>query len=191
MSTNMKVNHVQQQAADQSLMNGLNKHAQSLSSFLVGSNSVKTSDIVAALQARIAAANTAQSTRATWQAAVQANANERASTKTLVSAVRQALQVMFTGSIDTLADFGLKPRKARTAPTPEQKVAAAAKAKATRAARHTMGTKQKKSVKGTVTTIVTPASSTAAPPAVAAAPSPVASGPAQGTTSTGGTPRTP
>ena len=150
--------------------------------------SFKTSDVITALQARLAAANTAQSTRATWQTAVKANATERASTQTLVSGGRQQVQGMFGGAIDTLADFGLKPRKVRTAPTPEEKVAAVAKAKATRAARHTMGSTQKKSVKGTITTIVAPAS-----PAVstAAAPSPVASAPPQGSTSAVGTPRTP
>jgi hypothetical protein len=44
--------------------------------------------------------------------------------------------------------------------TPEQKVAAAAKLKATRAARHTAGSVQKKAVKGDVTgVIVTPVTS--------------------------------
>jgi len=154
MSTKQKLSHIHLQAADQSLIDGLTKHEQTLSSFVVGSASTKTSDIITALQARITAANAAQSTRATWQAAVKASANERASTHTLVSGVRQTLLVIFAGSIDTLADFGLKPRKDRTPLTPEQQVTAAAKAKATRAARHTMGSKQKKSVKGTVTTIV-------------------------------------
>ena len=188
MSTNQKSNHIQQQTADQNLINGLTKHESVLSSFLVGGTSFKTSDVITALQARLAAANTAQSTRATWQAAVKANATERASTQTLVSGVRQQVQVMFGGSIDTLADFGLKTRKVRTDPTPEEKVAAAAKAKATRAARHTMGTKQKKSVKGTVTTIVAPTSPVASPPA--AAPSPVASAPPAGNTGAGTPPRT-
>jgi hypothetical protein len=188
MSTKTKLNKVNQQAADQSLIDGFTKHAPTLTSFLVGGATIKASDVITALQARIAAANTTESTRATWQAAVKANTDERASTKTLVSSARQAVQMMFAGSIETLAEFGLKPRKARTAPTPEQKVVAAAKAKATRAARHTMGTKQKASVKGTITTIVTPASPTASPPA---APSPVASAPPQGSTSGPAAPRTP
>jgi hypothetical protein len=188
MSTNTKLNRVQQQAADQKMVDGLTKYAPTIPSFLVGGASIKPSDVITALQARIAAAKAVEPARATWLTTVKANANERASTKTLVSNAKQALQLMFAGSIDTLAEFGLKPRKARTAPTPEQKVAAAAKAKATRAARHTMGTTQKKSVKGTVTTIVTPASPTASPPA---APSPVASAPPQGSTSGSAAPRTP
>jgi hypothetical protein len=80
------------------------------------------------------------------------------------------VKVAFGKSPDVLADFGLKPRKMKTPLTIEQKAAAAAKRKATRAARHTMGTSQKKKVKGT--TIVTPTDSKASPPV---APGPVAS----------------
>ena len=186
MSTNQKSNHIQQQTADQNLINGLTKHESVLSSFLVGGTSFKTSDVITALQARLAAANTAQSTRATWLAAVKANATARASTQTLVSNAVQALKLMFAGSIESLAEFGLKPRKVRTAPTPEQKVAAAAKAKATRAARHTMGSTQKKSVKGTITTIAPPTS-----PSASTAAAPSASAPPQGSTGVGTPPRTP
>jgi hypothetical protein len=164
MLANEKLNQVEQKAADQSLIDGLTKNAQTLPSFVIGGTSIKSSDVIAALQARIATATTVQSTRATWQAAVKASANERASTKTLVLGVKQTLQLMYGASVDKLAEFGLTPRKPRAVPTPEQKVAAALKAKATRAARHTMGSKQKKSVKGTVTTIVTPTAPTASTP---------------------------
>ncbi len=164
MATSEKLNTIEQQAADRNLIDGLTKNSQILSSFNLGGTSVQSSEIISALQARIAAANTVQSTRAAWQTAVKANANERASTKALILSVTQAVQLMYGGSIDKLAEFGLKPRKTRTALTPEQKLAAAAKAKATRAARHTMGSKQKKSVKGTVTAIVAPTSPTASSP---------------------------
>ena len=69
-----------------------------------------------------------------------------------------------------LADFGITP-KARAPLTVEAKAAAAAKRAATRAARHTMGTQQKKGIKGDVTgVLVTPI--TAASPTVAAPASP-------------------
>jgi hypothetical protein len=85
----------------------------------------------------------------------------------------------------TLADYGLAPRKVRAPLTSEQKAAAAAKSAATRAARHTMGTVQKKGVKGNVTgVVVTPinALSPSASPATGAA--------AQTASPTGSTPRT-
>ncbi len=127
----------------------------------IGGTSFKTSDIIGILQARIDARNAAVATKATWQAGVKADKDERSKTKTVVSGLRQALQVSFAGLIDTLADFGLKPRKPRVM-TPEQKQAAAAKAKATRAARHTMGSQQKKAVVGNVTGVVVTPTTTAA-----------------------------
>jgi hypothetical protein len=64
-----------------------------------------------------------------------------------------------------LADFGFAPPKAATR-TPEEKAAAAAKAKATREARHTLGKSQKKTVKGNVTGIVVTPVTSAPPTAV-------------------------
>jgi hypothetical protein len=158
------ITRTQQQNVDQKLIDGFNKHAQTIPSLLIGGTSLKTADIIGTLQARIAAANAAVSTRATWQTAVKADHDERAKTKTFVSGLRQAIQVAFAGSIDVLADFGLAPRKQRVV-TPEEKAAASAKAKATREARHTMGSKQKKAIKGTV-----PQAAPATPPAPASPP---------------------
>ena len=68
------------------------------------------------------------------------------------------IKATYANQPDVLADFGIKP-KARTPLSAEAKTAAAAKRTATRAARHTMGAKQKKSVKGAVVGItVTPVS---------------------------------
>jgi hypothetical protein len=183
MATKSNVNRSQQQDADQKLIDGINKHSQTIPSLVFGGTSNPTTAIIAVLQARIATANAALSTRATWQSAVKADLDERAKTKTYVSGLRQALQLAFAGSIDGLADFGLKPRKQRAVRTPEEKAAAVAKAKATRAARHTMGAKQKAKVKGTA-----PQAVPATPPSPATAPSapkpvePVATGPAPAAT---------
>lgn len=49
-----------------------------------------------------------------------------------------------------LATYGGRPRKVPPALTSEQKLAAVLKAKATRAARHTMGKRQKAAIHGTV-----------------------------------------
>jgi hypothetical protein len=56
-------------------------------------------------------------------------------------------------SPEALAAFGLHP-KARVPLTVEAQAAAIAKRAATRAARHTMGSRQKKAVKGDVTGVV-------------------------------------
>jgi hypothetical protein len=167
MSTKtINANRLNRQAGDQKLADGLTKHRQALAALMIGGASHTVDDILAILQARLAAAGAAESTRATWQTAVKADRDERAKTKTFVSGLRQALLVAFTGSIDALADFGLSPRKLRVL-TPEKKAAAAAKAKATRVARHTVGPKKKLAIKGTV-----PQTAPAASPAVVTAPAP-------------------
>jgi hypothetical protein len=182
MGTKTKINRNQQQDADQKMIDGLTKHSQSVPSLIIASTTHPTPAIIAVLQARIDAAKATVSTRATWQTTVQADRDERAKTKGFVSGLRQAVQVAFVGSIDTLADFGLKPRKTPTPRTPEEKAAAVAKSRATRAARHTMGAKQKAKVTG-----AEPLAVTATPPAPAATPSApkpvdIATGPVPGTT---------
>ena len=63
----------------------------------------------------------------------------------------------FSNAPQQLADFGLQPPKARTPLTSEQKAAAVAKLRATRAARGTTSKKQKLAVKGDVTSVtITP-----------------------------------
>ena len=171
MGTNTpKNNRKDETAAWQHLIDGLNKHASTITSIVIAGASMTTKDIIGSLQSRIDSAKAAQSTRATWQAAVQADRDDRDKTKTFVSGLKQALLVAFVGQIDTLADFGLTGRKPRFA-TPQEKLAAAAKAKATREARHTMGKNQKAAIKGTV-------APTAPAPAVPSAPTPIATTPA-------------
>jgi hypothetical protein len=195
-TTGKNINRSDSLAGDQKLIDGLNKHATTISTLVIGGAAYKSADIIAILQARIATANGARDARPAWLAAAKADQDERAKTKTFVSGLRQALEVAFAGSIDGLADFGLAPRKPRVT-TPEQKTAAALKAKATRAARHTLGPKKKAAVKGAVT--ITPATSqplvSSSPPAPAPAPAPAlppahAPVPAQATP-TGAAPPTP
>jgi hypothetical protein len=157
MTTRTKTNNAEQLAADQSLIDGLVKHAATLVTLLIAGNTVQTSALVTVLQARIAAIKLAITTKATFMAAVAAAHAEIANTAALVSGARQALKVAFSGQIETLGDFGLKPPKARTPLTTEQKAAAKAKAAATRAARHTMGAKQKAEITGSTPAPAAPA----------------------------------
>jgi hypothetical protein len=156
-STTNPNNRPKQLASDQKLIDGLNKHASTIGTMLINGVGHKPADLVPVLQGRLDAARAVDAARPVWQNAVQVDRDERAKTKALVSGLRQALAIAFAGSIDTLADFGLTPRKPRVV-SPEKKAAAAAKAKATRQARNTMGKVQKKDVKGAVTAtlVVTP-----------------------------------
>lgn len=87
----------------------------------------------------------------------------------VVRAYRRYLVATYGNAVETLADYGLKPPKARATSTSEQKATTAAKALATRQARGTTSKKQKASIKGTtVTRTVTsavPAANAATAPA--------------------------
>ena len=125
MSTKSRINRSQSQAADASLSTGLVKHEPTLASFTIAGATVQTSAIVTTLQSRQNSAKAVESTRAIWQAAVAADRSLRAQSNATVSGVEQALHVMFAGSPDTLADFGLTPHKPHVV-APAVKVAAAA-----------------------------------------------------------------
>ena len=181
MGTRQKSNRVKQLAADQTFINGATKHADKLSALMVGGAAVKVADVIAALKAEITAENAVAPARATWEATVQAAKDQRAKTRTALTGVKQSLQLMFAGQVETLADFGLKPRKQPAPRSPQQKAASAAKAKATRQARHTMGSVQKKAVQGDVAGVtVTPITVTHVS-SPAATPGTVASAPAAST----------
>ena len=179
MGSNTPNNRLEETTADQTLIDGLINIASTIPSFVVGGATVPTKDIVTTLQARLDTAKATESARATWRTAVQADRDERAKTKTLVSVIKQTLLQFFAGKTDTLATFGLTPRKPR-AVKPAGKVVAAAKAKATRAARHTMGKNQKAKIVGAldsgVITIPVPG-----PTPIPASPAAAASTPPQAT----------
>ena len=73
MSTNTRI---KEQTSDQKLIDGLNKHQAIVPSVLIAGAPIKTVDVIATLQARLATANAAQSTRATWLNAVKADRDE-------------------------------------------------------------------------------------------------------------------
>jgi hypothetical protein len=161
-SNTPKKNRTLETIADQTLADGLVKHAVALPTLAIAGTSVTTNSIVTTLQSRMASAKTVLSTRATWQAAVQADIALRDKTNPFVAGLKQAILVAFAGQVDVLADFGLTSRKPRVL-TPDAKLAAVTKAKATRAARHTMGSKQKAAIKGAVPPATPVASAPATP----------------------------
>jgi hypothetical protein len=80
----------------------------------------------------------------------------------VLRAYRRFLVATYGNATETLADYGLKPPKARAPRTSEQKAATAAKVRATRKARGTTSKKQKASIHGVVTA---PGGIPATPPA--------------------------
>jgi hypothetical protein len=141
------------------LITGTNKHYPSSSQALTFGGATHT---VAALtqlfQSFVDLREAVIASQATTKAKVAAERAQAPSLLVVIDEFVAFVRVTFGGQPDALADFGLAPPKARTPLTAEQKAVAAAKGKATRAARHTAGKNQKKGVKGAVTAtlVVTP-----------------------------------
>ena len=173
---------------DNKAMSGVDKHLASLTSMTIGGTAYSVPTLKAVFQADIDATNAADAARTQWkERVVTANAARATSAR-----VRTALKTYLVGqygadAVGILEDFGFTPPKSPGKKTVQGKTEAVLKSAATRAARHTMGSKQKKEVKGTTTTIVTTPGTPASPPV---APGPVASAPSQGTPVAGTTPRT-
>jgi hypothetical protein len=95
--------------------------------------------------------------RAATTVKVAAETAKAPALRAFMSALVECVRVQFGTQADVIVDFGIPPKKTATPLTVEQKTAAAAKSKATRAARGTMSAKAKKGIKGAVTgVIVTP-----------------------------------
>jgi hypothetical protein len=165
-------------ALAQQLIAGMAKHLGSATQVTLLGGSYTPAELttklqqVASLQADVDAARAAAKGKLTVQR------TSMASLRTLTGALVAYLKVVYGGQPEVLADFGIHP-KARTPMTVEAKAAAAAKRKATRAARGTKGSVQNKAIKGDVTGItVTPITVpkvTSSPPAGAPSPAPTAS----------------
>jgi hypothetical protein len=136
---------------------GMEKHLADISLPLSG-RMRGTAEVVAALKKRIDAAAASEAAHAAWLAKV---AEERAAldeTKELLANLQRVVIAMFGSMIETLADFGIAPRKKRAPLSPEAMVLSAERARATRAARHTMGPKQRLAIKADVPQVPEPAS---------------------------------
>jgi hypothetical protein len=174
------------------LRSGCLKHFANASTLTFASASLTPAQIEASLQTLVDLRMAVDASKATTQAKVAEEASQAPALLQQLQAFAAFVKITFANSPDVLADFGLKPNKVRSPQTLEQRTVAVARNKATRAARHTMGTQQKKAVKGTITTIatmapsavatiasssgtaVTPSNGTPIAPAVAQAPAPKA-----------------
>jgi hypothetical protein len=159
------------------LVAGTKQHFSTVSSLAFGNGTYTPAQVEAFLQTLIDLRAAVDDAKSATKAKIVAEAAQAPPLRSQMAAFVAYVKATFGNSPDALADFGLKPRKARTPLTIDQLAAAAAKRAATRAARHTMGPKAKQKVKGTITTIV---SQPTAPAPAPVAPSPVASAPSPG-----------
>ena len=131
------------QARDAQIVAGIQKHLQTTPSLPLAGATYSPADLVTLLGSRTSQAATVASTHAAWLAAVAAEQALSTKLSPILRGLRQYVLNSFGAESPVIADFGFTATVRKT-PVPATLVAAAAKAKATRAARHTMGTVQKK-----------------------------------------------
>jgi hypothetical protein len=148
MTSDIRRNRLLRDDADQKLLEGAQRYTAVLPSLTLRGQSYAPADLVQILQDRLAASLAVQTARAAYRGSVQTDRDKHAQTDAAVKALKGVVQGMFPESVDTLAEFGLRPRKVRTT-TVAAKAGAIAKNAATREARHTMGKRQKLAIKGT------------------------------------------
>jgi hypothetical protein len=160
----------------QSLSAGVAKHLAGVTSMTLAGGSYTPAQITTKLSEVVSLHTDVDAAKASTQGKLAAEKAAMPALRTFMSALVTYIKAGYGGQPDVLADFGIQPPKPRAPLTVEAKAAAAAKRKATRAARNTMGSKQKKGVKGNVVGVtVTPV--TASPVAAAGASGASASGP--------------
>jgi hypothetical protein len=128
---------------------GVQKHYAALPTVIIDGVSRTPASIVQTLQASIDAADATTAAAATFHKAVADEAAVRAEGDTMYQGLKTLVMSQFKTSPQTLADFGITP-PSRRVPDAATVATAVQKRDATRAARHTMGKRQKEQVKGTV-----------------------------------------
>jgi len=160
------------------LITGTQKHSSNGPLTLEG-QSYTPQALIQALQSLADALTKADLAKATWNDTLEQVGQLQVMIQPLAVAYRNYLLLAYRSTPAVLADYGLTPRKQRTPLTTQKQAVAVAKRASTRAARHTMGSKQKAGVKGDVTgVVVTPVTEPKAPlPSPAPTPAP-STGPA-------------
>ena len=136
-----------------SLASGVQKHLTTGPYGIAGQTYTAT-ELLTRVQVSVDSAVRVQEARA---ALVDALANDSAIHKSEAEFLRSLRNIIlgaFSNSSETLAEFALEPKKKRRPLTAEESLEAAAKLRATRAERRTMGKRQRARIKGDVTGVV-------------------------------------
>jgi hypothetical protein len=167
-------------ATAKQLIAGAAKRLTGTTPIVLAGSSYTPDQITSKLQQLVNLRSAVDAAQASSRARITEENTQAPSLIALVSDLRAYVRVTFRDSPEALADFGITP-KARVPLTGEAKALATAKRAATRAARHTMGSNQRKAIKGDVTgVLVTPIAGT--PPTVTAPSSPTTPAPSAGPT---------
>jgi len=158
----MKANRADRSNLNRQAIAGVQKLYATTPAILLNSVSYTPANIVKALQGSIDAADATNTAEAAFHKAVAAEKAANVEADAVYAGLKTFVTVQYKTSSDTLATFGFTP-SSRRVPDATTVAGAVEKRAATRAARHTMGKRQKEGVKGTVP-VPTPSAPVAAPP---------------------------
>ena len=148
------------------LIVGIGKRFANVGQLTFAGSSYTPAQVTAKLQRLVALRADVDAAKATLKVKMAAEDAEAPSLRDFMVLFVAFVMATYANVADALADFGLKPKKARGSLTADEIAAANAKRQATRKARNVMGKKQRLEVMGDVTGVtITP---------VVAAPQPVA-----------------
>ncbi len=166
-NTNVKASPNKYQVSVQKLIAGFNQAFPAKSTITVNGTAMSATQIVAKLQAIVDEYQAILDSRSTLKNDLQTAKTNRPTEHQLIMQLHGALVALFGPGNPQLLQFGFTPTKPKATKTAAEKAVTAAKAKATRDMRHTMGSVQKQSVKfgaqSTSVTIVNGKASIAAP----------------------------
>jgi hypothetical protein len=152
MSGNDKKNLEADLAA--AVVSGIQKRLASAPQLTFAGNAYTPAEVEALLQRLATLRGDVRAAKTAWEARLSEERAEGAALRGLLVAFVAFVRATFGDSPEALADFGLAPRKTRRPLTVEQRVTRAAKVKATREARGTMGKRKKLAITGDVVRVV-------------------------------------
>jgi hypothetical protein len=142
MATIKKNSKGQVAAVAKQLIAGAEKHLTGVTQVPLAGGSYTLAQITSTLQSLVNLRSDVDASKASTRAKIANEATQMPALRAFLSAFESFVKGAFGPSPDVLAAFGIIP-KARVPLTVEAKAAAAAKRASTRAARHTLGTKQR------------------------------------------------
>jgi chorismate mutase len=137
---------------DRKMMDGVEKHIDG--PLLLDGARYTPDELRAMLAERAELSEAVAAAKALWQEAVRRERENAERSKRVHAALRKALHVMFGKDDVLLNDFGVTPHKERRPLSSEEKLVVVAKILATRAARHTLGKRQREKIKGAAHPVV-------------------------------------
>jgi hypothetical protein len=142
-----------------SLESGVQQYMAS-DTITIASQTYTGAELLARIQVSLDSATSVQEARGALTDAIAKDRLVRKREASFLQDLRLVIGLRFSNSTETLQAFAIQPKKKRKPPSVQESLAAAAKLRATRAERRTMGKRQKAAIKGNVTGVkITPVTS--------------------------------